>query len=84
MAILSAQASPSSLHDNAALSIESGREQCEPDDYCPEIAGANEISVFHPDGVIALLDPGSRCSKAPWHDAAWPLSSQNAGTQIRT
>ncbi|KAJ6160293.1 hypothetical protein N7470_003689 [Penicillium chermesinum] len=37
--------------------------------------GPSEISISDPDAIQVLLGPGSKCTKAPWYDANYPVIS---------
>jgi len=38
--------------------------------------GPNEISIANPEAIPVIFGPGSKCVKAPWYDAAPPISLQ--------
>ena len=32
--------------------------------------GPNELTIFTPEGLTAIIGPGSKCKKAAWYDGA--------------
>jgi hypothetical protein len=38
-------------------------------------SGPSEVSIFNPEAVPLLLGPGSKCTKADWYDANYPVIS---------
>ncbi|KAK0118485.1 hypothetical protein ONS96_011582 [Cadophora gregata f. sp. sojae] len=39
---------------------------------CP---GPEEITIFHPDALVAMNGPGSTCTRSDWYDGLYPLQS---------
>lgn len=41
------------------------------------LLGPNEITIFAPEGPVALLGPNSKCIKAAWYDGGLPMISMH-------